>query len=207
MAFARVILAFGAEWTGWTTWTWVVSMCGQNGHPHVHTSPCSPRKSTTGGTGVTSGTSDDSGLQSRKSLQSCSSPPSQKAPQAARGWFSTQRSRAAEKQSRAGLGASRDLGKRVAARSFARPRPRLSDALHRRHPTWKPASRDRKVPRKRLEVSLSSKPQTHLGTSKNFLSRRNGGLPNPARRGKPRKVLGLGPGGGGELVHRATGGA
>ncbi len=46
-----------------------------------------------------------------------------------------------------------------------------------------------------------------MGTSPNFPPRRNGGLPNPARRGKPRRGWGKALSAGGELVHQAAGGA
>ena len=60
---------------------------------------------------------------------------------------------------------------------------------------------------KRLEGSLSSRLQTFMGLFKNFLSRRNGGLPNPARRGKPRRGRGKAMAADGELVHQAADGA
>ena len=51
---------------------------------------------------------------------------------------------------------------RICVQARIRPRPRLSDALHR-HPIWKPASRDRKSHGKGLKVSLSSELQPALG--------------------------------------------
>ena len=67
-------------------------------------------------------------------------------------------------------------------------------------------ARSRKSHGKRLEESLYSQASSLRVTFPKFPDPPNGGLPNPARRGKPRQGLGQGTVGGGELVHRAASG-
>ena len=91
---------------------------------------------------------------------------------------------------------------RISVQARIRPWPRLRDALHRRHPIRKPASRDRKVPRKRVDTSLSAQASNLLGTFQDFLSRRTAGF--PIRRGEECPVRGWSEAlaAGGELVPR-----
>ena len=120
-----------------------------------------------------------------------------------------------------GAGRFARLGKRVAARGCARARRAAGGFACEHASALGPASAMRciaatrlgnplrgigKPHGKRLDGEPFVRTSTHLRTSQNFLSRRNGGLPNPARRGKPRRGWGKALAADGELVHRAVGG-
>ena len=134
--------------------------------------------------------------------------------------FLTQRSRGAERQ-RIPRGASRDFGKRVAARGFARARRaaggiacKPASALGPPQrcvasppPDWEARFAGHGSPtEKGLNEVFTFILQTTLGLFQKFPIPPKGGHPNPARRGKPRQGQGEGAVGGGELVHRAAAG-
>ena len=114
------------------------------------------------------------------------------------------------------------LGKRVAARGVARARRAAGGIACKPASALGPPQRCVASPPPDLETRFAGhgsptekglrgafrpgfKPSWDF--SKNFLSRRNGGLPNPARRGKPRRGRGKAMAADGELVHQAADGA
>ena len=131
--------------------------------------------------------------------------------------FLTQRSRGAERQRIPGT--LRANWERVAARGFARARRAAGGFACKPASAIGPPQRCVASPPPDLETRfaghgsptgkglrevVSSGFKTPWGFSKNFLSRRNGGLPNPARRGKPRRGRGKAMAADGELVHQAA---